>query len=510
MKINIMEFFKETVTNFSDKTAVIDGSEKITFSELYAYSKSLASVLLNKTNGVIRKPIAVFLPKSINSVVADIGIIYSGNAYMNLDVKTPIARIEAILRRVEPELLIVSAKNKSLLANIWPISKTIVFDELCLDNNEYNDDMLENNLKQLIDTDPLCLINTSGSTGTPKGVVLNHRSFIDFTEWALVTMKFNENEILGSLSPIVFDIYSFELCMMMFKSNTIVLISENLAAFPVRILQLLQENSVTFIFWVPTIMVNIANMGLLEQLKLPDLRTVWFAGEVFPTKQFNIWRHNLPQVKFVNMYGPIEITLDCTYYIVERTFKDDEPLPIGFPCNNTDILILNDENQIADIDKEGELCVRGTSLAMGYYNNPEKTASAFVQNPLNKSYPELIYRTGDIVKLNELGEILFIGRKDSLIKHSGYRIELGEIEHIIINTLKLVNNGCVVYNYKSKEIVLYYESEKELQVSELRKAISSAVPKYMIPTVFCQLPLLPRNANGKIDRLQLKELANGN
>ena len=204
-------------------------------------------------------------------------------------------------------------------------------------------------------------------------------------------------------------------------------------------------------------MVNIANMRLLEQLPLPDLKMVWFAGEVFPTKQFNQWRALLPHARFVNLYGPIEITLDCTYYIVEREIKDEEPIPIGYACKNTDILILNNKNQLASIEEEGELCVRGTSLAMGYYNNPEKTAEAFVQNPLNKSYPEIIYRTGDIALINRRGEIIFKGRKDTLVKHSGYRIELGEIEHVIINTLKLVKNGCVIYEYAKKEIVFYYE-----------------------------------------------------
>ena len=174
-----------------------------------------------------------------------------------------------------------------------------------------------------------------------------------------------------------------------------------------------------------------------------------------------------------------------------------------------DILIL-DENDVLVTRPgvEGELCVRGTSLAMGYYNNPEKTAAAFVQNPLNKSYPEIIYRTGDIVCLNDKNEILFKGRKDSLIKHSGYRIELTEIEHVIVNTLKLVNNGCAVYNFAKKEIVFFYESEADQSVADFRKNIGKALPNYMIPTKYIRKDILPRNTNGKIDRLKLKEEVN--
>jgi acyl-coenzyme A synthetase/AMP-(fatty) acid ligase len=157
---------------------------------------------------------------------------------------------------------------------------------------------------------------------------------------------------------------------------------------------------------------------------------------------------------------------------------------------------------------EGELCVRGTSLAMGYYNNPEKTAAVFVQNPLNKAYPELIYRTGDIVCLNDEGLIVFKGRKDNIVKHMGYRTDLGEIEHVIINTLKLVKNGCIVYNQRDKQITLFYEAAEEIPVSEFRLQIGKVLPKYMIPTAFHHLEQLQRNANGKIDRLFYKKQVN--
>ena len=231
---------------------------------------------------------------------------------------------------------------------------------------------------------------------------------------------------------------------------------------------------------------------------------------MFPTKQFNYWHGELPRVLFANLYGPIEITLDCTYFKVEREIRDEEPIPIGFPCRNTDVLILDeDDREVAEAGREGELCIRGTSLAMGYYNNPEKTAAAFVQNPLNSAYPEIIYRTGDVVYRNSFGEIVFKGRKDTLIKHLGYRIELGEIEHVIINKLKLVRNGCIVYNNQKKEITLFYEAEQEVNVSEFRTRIGKELPKYMVPMAFHCLSELQRNTNGKIDRLHYNQLVTG-
>lgn len=449
----------------------------------------------------------MFLPKSIESIIADIGIVYSGNAYMNLDIKTPLERISNILKLVEPLFIITDTKYKNMILQIFDAEKILDINDLIVEKAEHQ--ILLEHLETIIDTDPLCLINTSGSTGTPKSVVLNHRSFIDFTEWALGTMKWNDDEIIGSLSPAVFDIYSFEMCLLMSKASTVVIIPDSWSAFPVKIINLLNEQKVTYLFWVPTIMVNIANMGILDKISMPHIRMIWFAGEVFPTKQFNIWRSHLKDVTFVNMYGPIEITLDCTYYIVERDISNEEPIPIGYPCRNTDVLLLDEnDNLVIQQDIEGELCVRGTSLAMGYYNNPEKTKSAFVQNPLNKAYPEIIYRTGDIVYFNERKEIIFKGRKDSLIKHSGYRVELTEVEHVIVNTLKLVDNGCAVYDYTKKEIVFFYESNMEQSIAVFRKSIGKALPNYMIPNRFIHIELLPKNTNGKIDRFKLKEFIN--
>lgn len=508
MKVSLIELFEETVKKYPQKVAVIDKDREIVFSDLHRKSLQLASALMALGIGQ-NKPVGVFLDKSIESVYADLGILYAGDFYMNLDIKTPAERIRNILQLVEPAAIISTTRQIKSIEGIIPSTmKVILLDEAGGTADVDSADII-GRLSTIIDTDPSCIINTSGSTGTPKGVVLNHKSFFDFIDWAIDTFHFDDDLVMGSLSPIVFDIYSFELCMLMAKASTLVVLPAHLAAFPAKILEVLEQHRVNFLFWVPTIMVNIANMDLLSAFKLESLRTVWFAGEVFPTKQFNYWHHHLSEVTFANLYGPIEITLDCTYYIINKEIPDEEPLPIGYPCRNTDILILDDEDRaVTEPGVEGELCVRGTSLAMGYYNNPEKTAAAFVQNPLNKAYPELIYRTGDIVCLNDEGLIMFKGRKDNIVKHMGYRTDLGEIEHVIINTLKLVKNGCIVYNQSDKQITLFYEAAEEIPVSEFRLQIGKVLPKYMIPTAFHHLGQLQRNANGKIDRLFYKKQVN--
>ena len=509
MRINFYREFRNTVQNNAEKIAVYDGERSISFGDLNLLETKYASALFNVSKQAYNKPVGVFLPKCIESIAADLAIIHTGNIYMNLDVKYPVERLRNIFNVIQPVCIITNQKYAGILNEIDSNMPLLIVDADLdkADNSVLS--ILEDRLLKRIDTDLLCIINTSGSTGTPKGVALTHRGFFDYVNCTSETWNLTNSEIIGSMAPIGFDHFSFELCMLMSKSATLICIPDQFNMFPVKILNLLNDKQATFIFWVPTIMVNIANMGLLDKIKMPTIKHIWFAGEVFPTKQFNIWYRSFPKtVQFVNLYGPCEITVDCTWYEVTHEMDESKPIPIGKQCQNVNILILDENNNLVEKNQEGEICVRGTGLAMGYYNNPEKTAAAFVQNPLNKSYPELIYRTGDIGLYNDDGDIIFKGRKDTLIKHSGYRIELSEIEHVIMNKLKLVKNCCVVYNWSKKEITLIYENDSELEVSEMRKEISKELPKYMIPTAYVYMHELPRGGTGKIDRALLNKQVN--
>lgn len=501
--INITHYFEATIAAYPDRVAVYEGDLSVTFAEIYELVLQTAAGISQRINGKTGQIIAACLPKGIDAVVADLAILYSGNAYMNLDVKNPEQRTRSIVEQTQPVMIITREGVDPLLPEVQEVSCSLkAIRDL---STGYNKQDVLGLREQCIDTDLLCVINTSGSTGIPKAVALNHRSFIDFTESVCAAGLVDNNEVVASLSPLVFDIFSFELCMLMAKGSTLVIVPDSFAAFPVRLLELMATRHVTFLFWVPTIMVNIANMDLLSKISLPDIRMAWFAGEVFPTAKFNYWRNMLPKTTFANFYGPIEITLDCVYHVVDRDLQDDEPIPIGKPFRNTAILVLNENDEIALPSEEGELCIRGSSLAMGYYNNPEKTSAAFVQNPTNSAYPELIYRTGDIVSYNAHGELVFRGRKDTLIKHMGYRIELAEIEHVVVNTLKLVPNCCALYDAENKMIVLAYEAVSPLPEKDLRKQIGSMLPRYMVPGRYKHLLEMPRNTNGKIDRLALRQ-----
>src|SRR5689334_8813624 len=508
MQINVIEYFENgALRKCRDKAAVHDNGRDYTFAEVERFAKNLAALIL-KRSIAFHRPIPVFLPKSVGNIVADIGILYSGNCYANLDIKSPAQRLKGMLQNLDAEIIITTPGQVAALKAIdIPESKLLLIEEAMVGEAIYDFSIISKRLESVIDTDPYCIIHTSGSTGIPKGVALSHRCTIDFVDWAFERLNLDGSEVMGSLAPIYFDAYTLEFCMLMAKGATMVVVPENLAMFPPKLVEFVATRPINFIFWVPTIMVNIANLDLLAKFKLDGLQKVFFIGEVFPTRHLNYWRRHLPKAMFVNLYGPIEITVACTYYIADRELGDDDKLPVGFPCRNTEILILNERNQLAKVDEHGEICVRGSSLALGYYNNAERTAKGFVQDPLNPHYPEFIYRTGDLGFWNSRGELMFLGRRDFQIKHLGYRIELGEIEHAVLQ-VDGIRNCCVVYNQNKKEIALFYESDNELTPGFIREKLSPLVPKYMLPSVFNWMQQMPRNPNGKIDRAKLVAAAN--
>lgn len=503
MKINLINYFEDTVRLFPEKLAISDSTSFLKFKELQQKAKALAQYI-SKNENVINAPIAVFLPKTNDAIISFLAILYSGNIYAPIDTKSPIDRNKGILQGLKPIKIIT---NSDFIDKLKECDLNI--DIINIDELDYNDiEDFEFNYKKCIDTDPAYIIHTSGSTGKPKGVAICHRSIIDYISWAIETFQVSEKECIGNQAPFIFDNSTLDIYLMLFTGASLYLIPEEFFIFPAKLLVFLNTNKINFVFWVPSVLIHIANLNLLESIQIHSVKKVLFAGEVMPVKHLNHWIHNLKKdVLFANLYGPTEITVDCTYYIVDRVFENNEVLPIGKPCRNSDVIILNKKNDLCKIGESGELCVRGTSLALGYWNDILKTETVFVQNPLNNSFPEKIYRTGDIVYLNDSSEIYFVGRDDNQIKHLGYRIELGEIEHSILTVFNDIN-AVVEYNFLKNEICLFYEYSHDIGIAEFRTKLSCVLPKYMIPTKYFKIDSLPLTSSGKIDRVSIKNLIN--
>lgn len=504
MKISAIEYLIVTTERFPQKLAVIDETGSYTFQRLLSNGKDLALRL--KELGCAHSPVGVFLHKSKEMIAAFSGINLYGSFYVPLDTEQPASRILNILSVLQSKIIVTDKDHIAKIPKQWE-GTVILIEDIFTNDDKIN--CVRNIFESsgVIDTDPIYSIFTSGSTGTPKGVVVNHRGVIDYIDWAVDTFKIDETTVIGNQAPFYFDNSTLDIYLMYATGATLNIIPEGNFAFPAKLVDYLNDNRITFVFWVPFVLVTVANFKILDKKIPTTLRDVFFAGEVMPCRQLNYWRQHLPGCRYVNLYGPTEITVDCSYYIVDRNFKDDDSLPIGKPCKNTDILILKDRKTICKRGELGEICVRGSSLANGYYKNPEKTAEAFIQNPLNDSYPELIYCTSDLGYINEYGEIMFVGRSDSQIKHKGYRIELGEIETAVIGS-HLVEAGCIVYDKAKQRIVLIYSNSEEIKPADIRKALSDKIPAYMLPTSLIRQDEMKRNSNDKIDRAYYNKLIN--
>ncbi|MFT5754426.1 MAG: D-alanine--poly(phosphoribitol) ligase subunit 1 [Flavobacterium sp.] len=502
MKNNITEYFKNTVFGFSNKIAVDDNLGKMSFSELNKVSDQIALKIVSKSDD-FRKPIAVYLPKNRWSIASFIGIFKSGNFYIPLDTKSPNDRVLRIIETLNTSLIITNFEYKSNLISLGYSGNIICID--AIDNfsiPKEESTKLNNISNSIIDLDPIYSIFTSGSTGIPKGVLISHRGVIDFIEWAIETYKIDENTIIGNQVPLYFDMSVLDIYLMIFTGSTLHIIPEDRFAFPIKLIEYINEKSINFIFWVPSVLNNVSNFDAFFTIKPTGLTKILFAGEAMPNKHLNYWRTNYPDALYSNLYGPTEITVIATYYIVDRVFKDNESLPIGKACKNTQTLIVSEEGKLVNKGEIGELNIRGSLLAYGYYNNNQKTKESFIQNPLHNLYPDIVYKTGDLVYENQLNEIIFVGRKDSQIKHMGYRIELGEIETALLG-VKGVENSCVLYDEICKRIVALVKTNKTS--GEIKKELLNLLPKYMIPTKWINIEQFPLNANGKIDRLELKK-----
>lgn len=495
MRKNILTYLETTAARLPDKLAFSTGKEGMTFSEVQKGAAAIGSFLSGR--GFYAEPIVIFMDKHPRTVTSFYGVIYAGCFYVCLDEKMPEARMRAILENVSPRAILCDKKNQKA-AEALGVGEVYLYDEIV--TAEIDRTALLSVRKRQCDTDPIYVVFTSGSTGMPKGVVACHRSVIDYTDALSEALGFSEDTVFANQTPLYFDAPLKELMPTLKFGATTYFVPKMLFSFPVRLIDYLNEYRINTVCWVVSAFVQISSLGALETKKPEYLTKVAFGSEVFPRKQYELWREALPEAEFYNLYGPTEATGMSCYWKAERTLAEEEPIPVGIPFDNTDLLLLTEEGKRAGQGEAGEICLRGTCVTLGYYNNPEKTGEAFVQNPLNHAYPELIYRTGDIGKYNEYGELVFVCRKDSQIKHMGHRIELGEIEAAALRA-EGVSRACCLYDTEGKRIALFWTGNPTAE--KMQKSLSLYLPRYMMPAVLRPLEAMPLTDNGKIDRRTL-------
>ena len=493
MQINILEYLENTVADDPDKLAYSDGEQGLTFRQTHEFAKSVGSFIA--AQGYRREPVAVCMRKLPETAAAFFGVIYSGCFYVPFDDETPRYRIEMILEIVKPRAIICDDYMRDHLQGLSYSCALYDFDEIC--QTRADEQLLLSVRSRAIDTDPIYIVFTSGSTGIPKGVAACHRSVIDYIESLSETLSFDRDTVFGNQAPLYVDACLKDLYSTIKTGATTYLIPKQLFMFPLKLIDYLNEHKINTVCWVVSALTMISSFDALKKSVPQYLRLVAFGGEVFPIVQFKKWRAALPEARFVNLYGPTEATGMSCYFEVTRDFGPDETLPIGRPFRNTEILLLDDDGHMTDDGAEGEICIRGTALTLGYWGDFGKTDESFAQNPLNSSYRELIYRTGDIGRYNEFGELVFVSRRDSQIKHMGRRIELGEIEAVASN-IDGLRGACCIYDEKRGRLVLYYTGDRVS--AEVTAFLKEKLPRYMTPHAIIQIGAMPLTANGKIDR----------
>lgn len=502
MVTNILEYLEHSAAAWPEKIAIADDKNALTFAQWKDYAERIGTALSIATNGVLRKPVLVFVDRKMECLAGFMGVVESGNFYVPIDCKMPYERVKLISDVLNPIAAItVTVADEKILDQI--AFEGVRFNYADATQNDKDEERLAVIRDQSIDLDPVYSIFTSGSTGVPKGVVICHRGMIDLAEWLVDTFDFDETDALGNQTPFYFDGSVKDICICLKAGATLNVIGKKYFTFTKHLIPFLNDRHITTILWATSAIVLVGNSDILD-VEIPKyIKRVTFAGEAMPAKQLKVWMDKLPNARFINLYGPTEITVDCTYYEVDREFGDDEFIPIGRNCKNKQILVFNDDNQLVKVGEPGELCVRGSGVALGYYNNKGKTQEVFVQNPLHDLYEDKIYRTGDIVKYNERGEIEFVSRKDFQIKHKGNRIEMGEIE-VAVNSIPSVTNAACVFDQPNDKIVLYYTTS-DGQDQDIINLVKEKIPVYMFPEVIKRLDVMPYNMNGKIDRIELKK-----
>ncbi|MFS1514464.1 amino acid adenylation domain-containing protein [Chengkuizengella sp. SCS-71B] len=498
--------FEEQVEQNPDKIAVIYESEKLTYSELNQKSNSLSRTLRNR--GIKNDSIvAIMLDRSLEMMIGIMGILKSGGAYLPISPELPNERIKYMLENSGVQTILCQEKYINKLKNEIEAEKLelINVEEDSLYTQE------SSNLPYINTANDLAyIIYTSGSTGKPKGVMIEHKSVINRIHWMQKQYPIGDGDTILQKTPVFFDVSVWELFWWSMYGASVCMLKPGGEKEPKAIIDAIEKYKITTMHFVPSMLT--AFLDYLDNVehnlsRLSSLKQVFASGEALNINQTQLFNQCLNRdygVKLHNLYGPTEATVDVSYY--DCSSKEElNIVPIGKPIDNTQLYILDKNNQLMSVGLPGELHISGVGLARGYLNKPELTSEKFINNPLKPG--EKMYKTGDLAKWLPDGNIEYLGRNDDQVKIRGHRIELGEIEKQLTKDEKIKQAVVVLKMDQTKTPTLcaYYMADHELDVKRMKNNLSKFIPEYMIPSYFVQMEELPLNPSGKVDRKKLPD-----
>lgn len=497
MDTSILKMLDRASEKYTGKVVYRDGEENITFGELKKQAQAVGSWIAKKIPP--ESPVSVLAGRNIITPICYLGVAEAGCFYAPMDLTMPASRLNQILSVVDSKVMLVSKENLELAKSLEYKGEIVVIEDIL--DTKIDEDLLESARNNLTEYSPLYVIFTSGSSGIPKGVITSHNSLMCYLDALNEVIELNDKDILANQSPLDYIAAVRDIYLPLMSGAETVIVPKNEFAMGGRLFDVLNKYKVTTICWSAAGMEVPAKLGAFDEAVPEYLTKIVFSGSVLPGKYLKIWQDNLPNAMFVNQYGPTETTASCTYYVVSEKATEETVLSIGRPYKHYKILLLSENNEAVSKGKVGEICVSGPCLALGYYGDEKRTSEAFIQNPLNKNYRELIYKTGDLGRIEEDGNLTFLGRKDRQIKHMGHRIELAELE---LTALKLdgIEECCVLYDADKKQIYMFVIGDNEPRdvVLHFRKEM----PPFMVPRKVIKLEEMPRLPNSKIDMQDLK------